>query len=129
MPPEESQNLRVVKYGNICGNPHPHLDIEDGDQIRSETAQSLVSRPPNHRRHTLNATACRHAFQPAIQHAWGRAFERPKFLPVAIRITDRKSAKGHPYIRIAANAVIKMLIKTRQHNVILVQDVHPFSTG
>src|SRR6266566_4281863 len=129
MPPEEGQNLRVVKDGGIRGNPDPHLDIENVDQIRSETAQSLVSRPPNHHRRTLNATACRHAFQPAVQHAWGRAFERPKVLPVAIRITDCKSAKGHAHMRIAANAAIKMVIKTRQHYVVLVQDVHPFSTS
>src|SRR5436189_2223980 len=93
MPPEDSQNLRLVKDGHIWGDPDPHLDIEDGDQIRSETAKSLISGPLNHHRHTLNATVSRHAVQPSIQHAWDRAFQRPKLLPVAIGITDCKSAK------------------------------------
>src|SRR5205823_676396 len=70
MAPEEGQNLRLVKDGEICGNPNPHLDIEDRDQIRSETAKLLISRPPNHPCRTLTAAAFRHAFQPTTHPAW-----------------------------------------------------------
>src|SRR5689334_6150876 len=100
MPPEQGQNLRLVKDGSICGNPYPHLDVEDRDQIRSETAKPLVSCTPDYRRRTLNTTACRHTFQPVIQHGCGSAFQTREFRPVAVPINDCKSAKRHADIRI-----------------------------
>jgi hypothetical protein len=48
---------------------------------------------------------------------------------VAVCVENRKSRKRHTDIGIADYTVVKTLIKTRQHNVVVVQNMYPLPAG
>src|SRR6516165_5150641 len=64
-----------------------------------------------------------------MQHAGRWTLQGSKSAPMPSRFDNCESRKRHADIRIAHNTVVKMLIKTWENNIVLMQDMYPFPAG
>src|SRR6266480_2828538 len=122
-----SEDGRLKAERELRGNSLPHLPVRNIVKLRQKAAKLLVYASSNSNRSALNQLLSSDLSVPVIEQTRRFAVQFGELDPMSVRISDRVSTKDRASIA-ALGPFAHTIVEARQHNIVLMQNVHPMTS-